>query len=157
MSGVHAREKRLLAECHFTRTVCAGTQAAREERRCCVEIWNCCSPIAIVVHNQISILHPSPGAEDGFSFFSNLLLRSHQKDPCCFRNGKHLQWYRQTEKKTSILGILAAYDSEWNEKLVDVQCCADILPCFIPLLSTQVLASGTQRFTHEELSSFHQL
>ncbi|XP_074875961.1 uncharacterized protein LOC142026649 isoform X2 [Buteo buteo] len=48
------------------------------------------------------------------------------------------------KRKTSILEIVAAYESERNEKLVDVRCCADIPPCFIPPLSTQVLASGMQ-------------
>lgn len=48
------------------------------------------------------------------------------------------------KRKTSILEIVAAYESERNEKLVDVQCCADIPPCFTPPLSTQVLASGMQ-------------
>ncbi|XP_069633408.1 uncharacterized protein [Haliaeetus albicilla] len=47
-------------------------------------------------------------------------------------------------RNTSILEIVAAYESERNEKLVDVRCCADIPPCFIPPLSTQVLASGMQ-------------
>ena len=61
------------------------------------------------------------------------------------------------QRNTPILEIWAAYNSEQNAKLADAQCCADILSCFIPLLSTQVLASGTQRFTHEEQSSFQQL
>lgn len=110
-----------------------------------------------VAHNWVSIPHPSPSAEDGFRFFSNLLLRSHQKDLAVSEMGSTYNGTDRQKRKISISEILEACGSGQNEKLVDAQCCADMLPYSIPLLSTEVLASGTQRFTHKEQSSFHQL
>lgn len=79
----------------------AHTHAAGEDRRglLCWDLKRLQTNIADVAHKWISIPHPSPGAEGGFRFFPNLLLRSHQKDTCSFRKGKHLQWHRQTEEE----------------------------------------------------------
>lgn len=36
--------------------------------------------------------------QGGIRFFPNLLLKNLHKDLCCFSNGEHLPWHRQTEE-----------------------------------------------------------